>query len=195
MAGKPKTRRLWRGLLNYVRYDLREIILPRPMPDPPDFVPERKLSLKDYLEIIKATNRRYMESWKSPPKEEPQGKATEAPTGNEPTFWEDLSAAAKGGAQTLTPFLKKVYASRTVAYRDSVRSFVEGYREGLQAGPVLGDWDPTSPSTTKSEAAESQGAEASGSGGSRDPLQPSSGLSGESKRSGAREPPSPDTKN
>lgn len=82
-------------------------------------------------------NRR--ESWRTPKKAEAEEKAPEG--SEEPGLWEDLSAAARGGSQTLGPFLRKLYASRTVAYRDAMKNFLEGYREGLSAGPVLGDWD------------------------------------------------------
>lgn len=60
MSYRQKARSLWRRLRNYVRNDLREIVLPRPMPDPPDYVPPRKLTWKDYRRAITAANRQYM---------------------------------------------------------------------------------------------------------------------------------------
>ena len=43
--------------------------------------------------------------------------------------------AAKGGAQSVKPLLQKLYRTRASAYQRAVRSFVEGYREGLSEQP------------------------------------------------------------
>ena len=49
--------------------------------------------------------------------------------------------AAKGGATRVKPILQDLYRTRASAYQQAVRSFVEGYREGL-AEPSRGmaDW-------------------------------------------------------
>ncbi len=43
--------------------------------------------------------------------------------------------AAKGGAQSVKPLLQNLYRTRASAYQRAVRSFVEGYREGLVEQP------------------------------------------------------------
>lgn len=40
--------------------------------------------------------------------------------------------AARGGMETLRPALLRVYMARASAYRDALRSFIEGYQEGIQ---------------------------------------------------------------
>lgn len=43
-----------------------------------------------------------------------------------------VAVAAKGGMETLRPALQRVYMTRASAYRDALRSFIEGYQEGIQ---------------------------------------------------------------
>ena len=43
--------------------------------------------------------------------------------------------AARGGAQSMKPLLQNLYRTRASAYQRAVRSFVEGYREGLSEPP------------------------------------------------------------
>lgn len=40
--------------------------------------------------------------------------------------------AARGGMETLRPALQRVYMTRASAYRDALKSFIEGYQEGIQ---------------------------------------------------------------
>ncbi|KAF7148426.1 hypothetical protein RHSIM_Rhsim03G0069600 [Rhododendron simsii] len=42
------------------------------------------------------------------------------------------AVAARGGMETLRPVLQRVYMTRASAYRDALRSFIEGYQEGIQ---------------------------------------------------------------
>ena len=53
--------------------------------------------------------------------------------------------AAKGGADSVRPLLQDLYRTRASAYQQAVRSFVEGYREGLAEQPrddLLGSTAP-----------------------------------------------------
>jgi hypothetical protein len=43
-----------------------------------------------------------------------------------------LAVAARGGMETLRPALQRVYMTRASAYRDGLKSFIEGYQEGVQ---------------------------------------------------------------
>ncbi|PPS06466.1 hypothetical protein GOBAR_AA14182 [Gossypium barbadense] len=40
--------------------------------------------------------------------------------------------AARGGMETLRPALQRLYMTRAFAYRDALKSFIEGYQEGIQ---------------------------------------------------------------
>ncbi|TYJ48156.1 hypothetical protein E1A91_A01G040500v1 [Gossypium mustelinum] len=37
-----------------------------------------------------------------------------------------------GGVETLRPALQRLYMTRAYAYRDALKSFIEGYQEGIQ---------------------------------------------------------------
>lgn len=50
----------------------------------------------------------------------------------EPSTLEDLAVAARGGMETLRPALQRVYMTRAAAYRDALKSFIQGYQEGIQ---------------------------------------------------------------
>ncbi len=60
--------------------------------------------------------------------------------------------AAKGGAQSMKPLLQNLYRTRASAYQRAVRSFVEGYREGLSEPPK----DSSGPEAPLSERAHKQ---------------------------------------
>lgn len=70
---------------------------------------------------------RKMKTVKTSP-EEPKKVAEE----KEPSTLEDLAVAARGGMETLKPALQRVYMMRASAYRDALKSFIEGYQEGVQ---------------------------------------------------------------
>lgn len=42
------------------------------------------------------------------------------------------AVAARGGMETLRPALQRVYMTRASAYRDALKSFIQGYQEGIQ---------------------------------------------------------------
>ena len=45
---------------------------------------------------------------------------------------EDLAVAARGGAETLKPALRRIYMARASTYTDAMKNFVETYQEGLK---------------------------------------------------------------
>ncbi|KAH1113250.1 hypothetical protein J1N35_006628 [Gossypium stocksii] len=53
-------------------------------------------------------------------------------TETEPSTLEDIAIAARGGMETLRPVLQRLYMTRASAYRDALKSFIEGYQEGIQ---------------------------------------------------------------
>ena len=42
---------VWRRLVVYIRYDLREIIAPSSLPDPANVQPERRLTLQEWRQV------------------------------------------------------------------------------------------------------------------------------------------------
>lgn len=43
-----------------------------------------------------------------------------------------LAIAARGGMEALRPALQRVYMTRASAYRDGLKSFIQGYQEGIK---------------------------------------------------------------
>ncbi|KAG8647001.1 hypothetical protein MANES_09G051450v8 [Manihot esculenta] len=62
----------------------------------------------------------------------PNGRKSTSPQEKEPSVFEDLAVAARGGFETLRPALQRVYVTRASAYRDALKRFIEGYEEGVQ---------------------------------------------------------------
>ncbi|CAH1447005.1 unnamed protein product [Lactuca virosa] len=141
-----KVKIVWRKVRDYVRYDLKEIAFPSSLPDPPHFKKRRKLTWKERYLVMKEATRLYAASWvrdigpelrpneyknKEKSGDENDGK-TGSNTESEPSTLEDLAVAARGGMETLRPALQRVYMIRASAYRDALKSFIQGYQEGIQ---------------------------------------------------------------
>ncbi|CAM0957829.1 unnamed protein product [Alopecurus aequalis] len=139
-----KFRVVCRKLCDCVRYDLKEIMFPFSLPDPPGTKRRPKLTLKEKWCILKEATRLYGASWVrdigpelrpndyKKVKDESNPKSTEEEkTTSEPTVLEDLAVAARGGAETLKPALRRIYMTRASTYTSSVKSYVETYQEGL----------------------------------------------------------------
>ena len=45
------------------------------------------------------------------------------------------AAVARGGVQSMKPYMQQLYSSRAMLYRDALREFLKGYREGLSNPP------------------------------------------------------------
>ncbi|KAJ8534053.1 hypothetical protein K7X08_007377 [Anisodus acutangulus] len=141
-----KLKIVWRKVSDYVRYDLREIAFPSSLPDPPHFKKRRKLTLKERYLVLKEASRLYAascvrdigpEHWPNEHKKkrELDGELDEE-NGNrkekESSTLEDLAVAARGGMETLRPALQRIYLTRASAYKDALKSFIQGYQEGIQ---------------------------------------------------------------
>ncbi|KAL3642719.1 hypothetical protein CASFOL_013534 [Castilleja foliolosa] len=141
-----KLRVACRKIYDYVRYDLKEIAFPSSLPDPPHIKKRRELTWKERYLVLKEASRLYCASWvrdigpelrpndykkKAESEDKPDGEKGPT-TEREPSTLEDLAVAAKGGMETLRPALQRVYMTRASAYRDALRSFIEGYQEGIQ---------------------------------------------------------------
>lgn len=131
-----------RKVRDYVRYDLKEIAFPSSLPDPPHIKKRPKLTWKDKWCILKEATRLYGASWVrnigpelrpndyKEAKQESSSNTEEATS--EPTMLEDLAAAARGGAETLKPALRRIYMTRASTYTNALKSYVEAYQEGLK---------------------------------------------------------------
>ncbi|XP_010683641.2 uncharacterized protein LOC104898285 isoform X2 [Beta vulgaris subsp. vulgaris] len=139
-----KVKVVCRKLYDYVRYDLKEIAFPSSLPDPPHIKKRRKLTWKESYYVIKEASRLYAASWvrdigpelrpNDYKKEENADRigGVDEKKEKEPTTLEDLAVAARGGMETLKPALQRLYMTRASAYKDAMKSFIEGYQEGVQ---------------------------------------------------------------
>ncbi|KAJ0539325.1 hypothetical protein HanHA300_Chr08g0285031 [Helianthus annuus] len=141
-----KVRVVWRKVCDYVRNDLKEIAFPSSLPDPPHFKKRRKLTLKERYLVLKEATRLYAASWvrdigpelrpneyKKKEKSGDEAEGIKDSNGEtEPSTLEDLAVAARGGMETLRPALQRVYMTRASSYRDALKSFIQGYQEGIQ---------------------------------------------------------------
>ncbi|XP_041027714.1 uncharacterized protein LOC121267748 [Juglans microcarpa x Juglans regia] len=133
-------------LYDYIRYDLKEIAFPSSLPDPPHIKKRRKLTWQERFLVLKEACRLYAASWVRdigpdlrPNDYKKYEESDDKPDGaksktkeKEPSTLEDLAVAARGGMETLRPALQRVYMTRASAYRDALKSFIEGYQEGIQ---------------------------------------------------------------
>ncbi|KAJ0962368.1 hypothetical protein J5N97_030196 [Dioscorea zingiberensis] len=134
-------------LYDYVRYDLKEIAFPSSLPDPPHIKKRRKLTWMERWLVLREASRLYAASWVRdigpdlrPNDYKKKDDESEAGTvirdakheKKEPSTLEDLAVAARGGMETLRPALQRVYMVRASAYRDALKSFIEGYQEGIK---------------------------------------------------------------
>ncbi|XAR64741.1 hypothetical protein NMG60_11008547 [Bertholletia excelsa] len=135
-----------RKVYNYVRHDLKEIAFPSSLPDPPHVKKRRKLTWKEWYLVLKEASRLYAASWVRdigpelrPNDYKKMDECEKKPSGEndvrkerEPSTLEDLAVAARGGVETLKPALQRIYMTRASAYRDALKSFIEGYQDGIQ---------------------------------------------------------------
>jgi hypothetical protein len=145
-----KFRVVGRKLYDYVRYDLKEIAFPSSLPDPPHTKKRPKLTWHNRWCILKEATRLYGASWvrnigpelrPNDYKKEEEDRDDEWSGSNsekkgkssgEPSLLEDLAVAARGGAETLKPALRKLYMTRASTYTNAMKNFVETYQEGLK---------------------------------------------------------------
>ncbi|KAK8955154.1 hypothetical protein KSP40_PGU009701 [Platanthera guangdongensis] len=135
-----KLRRVGRKVLDYVRYDLKEIAFPSSLPDPPHIKKRRKLTWLECWLILKEASRLYAASWVRdigpdlrPNKYKRRNDGDDEGSSKEPSALEDILVSARGGMETLRPALQRLYMTRASAYKDALKSFIQGYQEGLKS--------------------------------------------------------------
>eukprot|EP00959_Pyramimonas_sp_CCMP1952_P474142 9502937-Pyramimonas_sp.AAC.1 len=126
----------------YVREDLREIVWPSSIPNPPGYVEEqmkgnRRLTWQEWGEGFDSSNSKILLVRRLRDllaEEQERAKAEAGPS--EATLRAELEATvqtiAKEGLHGLRPIFHQWYAARAGAWRDAVQVFIQGYREGLQ---------------------------------------------------------------
>jgi hypothetical protein len=157
MAGKAPPPGAWRRLRIYVARDLREIVAPSSLPNPPGLPPPPPpLPLGAALRRAAGVARRYVETWDREKldaalrerglldEEEPAGaggvSASGAAVGETlRDLAARLGAAARGGSAAVRPVLQEAVRTRAAAYRDAVREFIAGYREGFREEEARGE--------------------------------------------------------
>ncbi|XP_027188424.1 uncharacterized protein [Cicer arietinum] len=140
-----KVRVVCRKLFDYIRYDLKEIAFPSSLPDPPNLKKRRKLTYEQRIWVLKRAAKLYAASWVRDigpdlrPNDYKTDEMIDEPNAQkkttkdkEPSTLEDLAVAARGGMETLRPALQRVYMTRASSYRDALKSFIQGYQEGVQ---------------------------------------------------------------
>jgi len=146
----------------YITYDLREIIVPSSLPNPPGYVPPPSRTWRQRWTVLNAAIRGYIDSWNpkivdaelrrlrgEPEPDESEVPATHRDSDELKLLADEFGQAARGGAKSLVPFLQHIYNTRAAAYRDAVKQFIAGYKEGFQeaqeeGGPeaALGSKEP-----------------------------------------------------
>lgn len=132
-----KLRVALRNVVHYIRTDLREIAFPSSLPDPPSSKPKpKKLTLGEHLQVWQTGTRLYFRSWRTGTLDDDEVKKANPSTpsekeSDEPSILEELALASRAGAENLRPTMQRVFRTRASAYRDALRSFVEGYQEGI----------------------------------------------------------------
>ena len=151
---------------------LREAAWPTPLPDPPGA--PRAPAARGHLAAWRRAAEAYGQTWRRPRSGEPSPAAKAARAGGEGEgewrkLGEELGAAAESfgrrGVRGLAPLVRQAYATRLAAYRDGLKEFVAGYREGLSTdfeGPAE---DPVTRERAGAGGDGGGGAAESGAGG------------------------------
>ncbi|KEH24164.1 hypothetical protein MtrunA17_Chr7g0266801 [Medicago truncatula] len=145
MGRELKVRVVCRKLYDYVCYDLKEIAFPSSLPDPPNIKKRPKLTWEQRIWVLKKATRLYAASWvrdigpdlrpndyKTDEMNDESNAQKKTAKDKELSIVEELAIAARGGMETLRPALQRLYMTRASAYRDAMKSFIEGYLEGVQ---------------------------------------------------------------
>jgi len=170
----------WRNIKHYVKHDLKEIAFPSSLPNPPHYKDKpkpRKLAFKDYVYIVRTAATLHAKSytrggltkedWKKAGLDEQDDPevAEKTKEAAEPSSIEELALAARAGAEHIKPALQRIYMTRASAYRDALKSFVEGYQEGVAES--MNKKDQQEPAVGAKEAADGESTRPSASEESR----------------------------
>lgn len=113
----------------------KEIILPSPLPNPPEYVPPRRTSLKDSMAHIREGFVMYLDTWKTKPEEKEKEEAMMREFVEESNrVMEEAKGVSQKGRDMASTLLKNQYAMRIKAYQIGIKEFIAGYKEGVKEG-------------------------------------------------------------
>lgn len=125
--------KLWRRASRYVRYDLREIIVPSSLPNPPDEQIAPPRTWKECWQLVKLGCSDYRDSWRfHSPEKLHEDDQDPVHTEQQSKLKEDLAFVARGSAEHIKPYLQRVYAIRAATLQAAGQQFVDGYKEGVE---------------------------------------------------------------
>jgi len=145
---------------DYLRYDFRDIVVPRCLPPPPDHKEEGETRpWRELPQVLRDTWRTYLDTWRSAPNEHEYGndgapadgkkqQEQHAQDGGGNLYREikdELAGVAKGGAQGMQPYLHKLAQIRGEMVKEGITAFTDGYKAGLQAESEARVPPPTDP--------------------------------------------------
>lgn len=113
----------------YLVYDLKEIILPSPLPNPPEYSPPPRESTKELINRIRNGFSLYLETWKRQKKD---ASTTKEWLQQNQDVIEEAKDTSHKGAKILSALVKSQYKVRAAAYQEAAKEFISGYRKGLK---------------------------------------------------------------
>ena len=113
----------------YLVYDLREIILPSPLPNPPEYSPPPRETTKELFSRIRNGFSLYLETWK---RKKEDTSATKEWLQQNQQVMEEVKDTSHKGTQVLSALVKSQYKIRAAAYQEAAKEFISGYRKGLK---------------------------------------------------------------
>ena len=144
-------------LSRYFKKDLKDIIWPDTMPNPPNFV-EKKYTVKEHFTIWKKALELYRQTWsreirvhnemdsatrthggrddREKGDNEKNNESSSSPSSSS-TIGSELNKLAHTAKSGWRPLVKYLYETRGIAYRDGVKEFIKeykiGYREAIES--------------------------------------------------------------
>eukprot|EP00899_Mesostigma_viride_P000205 jgi/Mesvir1/10185/Mv16993-RA.1 len=134
-----------RRLITWFKTDFREIVAPSSIPDPPGYPAYRRPTFKEHVEASRLAWKDYVQTWKPDPPPVTEDAAKQEPpepveTTSKEELMSEIAGASKAGAERLRPALQKLYMVRLANFRDALRQFAEGYREGFSQAYMSKDY-------------------------------------------------------
>lgn len=130
-----------RGVLASWYEQFREIALPRPLPNPPEYVPPPrsesfpKVSVMSYVQRIRQGLVMYADTWRTP-KDEQEGTPPLVLPGSDEhgvggSLDDEDTAPGGGKKEAASSVIRKEYGMRVRAFQVAVKEFVKGFHEGV----------------------------------------------------------------
>jgi hypothetical protein len=126
---KSKKSTILARIHRYLVYDLREIILPSPLPNPPEYKPPPRETTEKLTNRIRNGFSLYLETWKR--KKEDASTTKEWLQENQHVM-EEVKDTSHKGAKVLSALVKSQYKVRAAAYQEAAKEFISGYKKGLK---------------------------------------------------------------